>query len=72
MDSDTCYNSIEDEVLKLMCLMTRCSAQLKQEGKDLLSREYVLEKVTRILQGIPIILDSDSRKMYYSIKMNNE
>lgn len=72
MDESCCYNSVEDEVLKLICLLSRCSSSIKQDGEDFLSRSYVLDKATRILQGVPIILDSETRKMYASIKMENK
>lgn len=72
MDTASCYNSLEDEVIKLMCLVTRCKANVTQDGEDFLSRKYMLEKVTRILQGIPIILDCDGQRMYASIKMQQK
>lgn len=72
MDRSCFYESIEDEVIKLVCLFTRCRSSLEVEGENMLSRKYVLEKAARILQGIPIILDEESKRMYASIKMDRK
>ncbi|HEY5236093.1 MAG TPA: hypothetical protein VIJ14_07945 [Rhabdochlamydiaceae bacterium] len=68
-DSASCYNSIEDEVLKLVCLFTKCHTNLNSGGDDMLARNYVLEKVTRVLDGVPISLDREGMRMFTAIKL---
>lgn len=71
MDNCCCVESLENEVLKLLCLFSNCMANVTHEGEQMLSRKYVIEKVSRLLQGIPIILDANARGKYVRIRMES-
>lgn len=72
METIDCYNNIEDEVIKLVCLLIKCRSNFIYQGEELLIRKYVLEKATRILEKIPIILDTEAKQMFVSIKMRQK
>jgi hypothetical protein len=71
MEESDCLGSLEDECLKLYCLLTRCSHNLVHNGEEMLSRQYVISKASRLLQGIPIILDQDGKRMFASLKLKS-
>lgn len=71
MDNCCCWESLENEVLKLLCLFSNCMAK-KHEGEDMLSRMYVVEKVSRLLQHWPIILDAKAKGVYVKIRMETK
>lgn len=69
-DLDGMLMEIEKNVLELYCLFSCCATFKTSEGQQFLSRDYVLEKTKRVLNGIPLSLDSDARKLLES--MNKE
>ena len=69
VENITCYLSVEEEVLKLLCLFQHCYANLRNKEEDFLTRSYVLEKVSKVLNGSPIILDSNAVAKYLLIKI---
>jgi len=71
MDNSTCWESLEDELLKLYCLLSRCSCQKTSQGVEILTREYVVGKLVRVLSKVPIILDGDTKRLYATLKMES-
>ncbi len=71
MDNSTCWESLEDELLKLYCLFSRCSCQKTSQGIEILTREYVVGKLVRVLSKVPIILDGDTKRVYATLKMES-
>lgn len=69
IDNSNCWEGLEIEVMKLFVLFTRCEAIEKDGEEDLLVRRYVVEKTSRLLHGIPIILDDDGARMYASLRL---
>lgn len=72
MNNANCYNGIEDEILKLYILFSRCCPSKKEGNNEFLSREYVGEKVYRLMKKIPIVLDDGSKRIYASLKLCEE
>lgn len=66
-----CWNGIEDEVLKLYCLFTRC-ATFKHDCQELVNVNYVREKLFNLLIQRPNILSDDAAKMFCSMKIEKE
>ena len=71
VDNNTCWESVEDELLKLYCLFSRCSCIQTSQGVDILTREYVVGKLVRVLSKVPIILDGDTKRLYATLKMES-
>lgn len=71
MDNSTCWQSLEDELLKLYCLFSRCCCSKTENGTEVLSREYVVGKLVRVLSQVPIVLDGDSKRVYATLKMES-
>jgi hypothetical protein len=61
---ERCYFNLEDEVMKLYALILTCSASKKDEYGEYLSRDYLLEKVGRLNQRIPISLDPKAKEIF--------
>ena len=72
MDNSTCWHSLEDEVLKLIVLFSHCTSNLQKDGVDYLTRDYVMEKVLRLKERIPLILDRNGKRAYASFKLVEE
>ncbi len=64
----SCWNGIEDEVLKLFCLFSRCITR-KHNGEELVNINYVREKIFNLLIKCPITLDSDASRMFCTMKI---
>lgn len=61
--------NLEDQVIKLFCLLNCCMAHHKQDGEEFISRRYIKEKVGRVCSNIPLILDASAKTMYVSIML---
>ena len=69
LENMTGVESIEDQLLKLFCLFNCCMAQTIQDGEELISKRYIKEKLGRVIEGVPIILDNKATIMYLAIKL---
>lgn len=68
---DAMLEEVEDDILKLYCLFSCCLPNKQDNGEDFLSRDYILGKTQRVIQGIPLSLDADAKKMYEEMKKQN-
>lgn len=71
LENITCWNSFEDEMLKLFCLFSKCRTHV-YEGQEFVHVNYVREKIFNLLIKHPIILDRDSSKMFCTMKIERE
>ena len=71
LETINCFNSVEDEVLKLFCLVN-VAANKKIDGEEYFSKEYMKEKIARILNRIPIILDSEAKNLFCILKKKGD
>ncbi len=71
LDEVHCWNGLEDEVLKLYCLFTRCVTQ-KIQGQEVLNVNYVREKIFNLMIKHPIILDDDTARLYATMKIERD
>lgn len=71
LETITCWNDIEDEVLKLFCLFSKCATK-KYNGEELLNVNYVIEKVFNLLIKRPNILSIEASKMFCIMKIEKE
>lgn len=72
LDTISCFNSLQDEVLKLFCLLKLCNYQKNQHGEESLNKDYILEKVTRLLDNHPIIISRDAANLFCRLKIQKE
>lgn len=63
-----CWNGLENEVLKLFALFNCCLTQ-KIEGQEMVNVEYVKEKIYKLLNNSPIILDHQAKRVYCSMRI---
>lgn len=68
-DTVNCYSSVEDEVLKLLCLVNKAHCQKDSSGNEVFNKSYLLEKIARILNGVPISLGHEALQLFISLKM---
>ena len=71
MDEVSCWNGLENELLKLLILFQRCYAKKTEDGEEVLGRDYVQEKVSRLMNQQPIILDPRSATLYVMLRTSN-
>jgi hypothetical protein len=71
VETINCWESLEDEALKLFCLFSRCRTQV-YEGQEFVHINYVREKIFNLLIKHPIILDSDGARMFCTMKIEKE
>ncbi len=69
MDNSYSWHGLEDEVLKLYCLFSKCSCDQTENDTEFLRRNYVISKLMRVLSKQPTILDGASRRVYASLKI---
>jgi len=69
LDEVNSVNDIEDQLLKLFCLFNCCMASHVCEEREYLSREYIKEKLGRVIDKKPIPLDDSAKIMYLAIKL---
>jgi hypothetical protein len=69
LESADCLGNLEDQVIKLFCLLNCCIAHHKQDGEEFISRRYIKEKVGRVCSNVPLILDASAKAMYVSIML---
>lgn len=69
LETIDCFVSVEDELLKLYCLVNCCSVHHRINDQDLVSKDYMKEKIGRIMSQKPIILDSTAKVMFVAIKL---
>jgi hypothetical protein len=69
LNKSSCFISVEDEILKLLSLFKFCSGTIMHQEEEYISRAYVLEKVERIREGVPIVLGGDCLKAYIRWKL---
>lgn len=67
LDSITCFVSIEDELIKLFCLVS--CAKCETNYPDRLHKDYLKEKIGRIMNGTPLVIDNSAKAMYIGIKL---
>lgn len=72
IDELSCVASLEDQVLKLYCIIKNCVANHTEEGTEMITRQYMLEKLTRVINSIPLIMDKNASKMFVAIKLKEE
>ena len=72
MENISCFTGIRDEVLKLLCLFSCCKTTKNEHGQDCISKEYAIEKTRRILDTIPISLDSNAARLFIVYKIAME
>lgn len=66
LETISCFVSIEDELLKLYCLVSCAIGH--GDDKDFLHRNYLKEKISRILAHKPLIIDSSAKRMFCDLK----
>lgn len=66
-----CWNGLENEVLKLFALFSCCLTQ-KADGQKVVNVEYVKEKIYKLLNNSPIILDHQAKRVYCSMRIARE
>jgi hypothetical protein len=71
METICCWESLEDEVLKLYALFTHC-ATIKHEAQELVNVNYVREKIFNLLIKHPIIMSGDAKRTFISMKIEKE
>jgi hypothetical protein len=71
IDEVSCWNGLENEVIKLFALFSKCATQ-KIDGQELLNVNYVREKVFNLLIEHPIILDAQARNLYIRMRIERE
>jgi hypothetical protein len=59
VDNISCYESLESEVIKLYCIILN--------GEGPFSRDYMLEKIDRIIEGVPLTMHPLLYKTYLEI-----
>lgn len=71
-DNISCWNGLEDEVLKLYCLMNCCVGTVEKEGEKYINRNYVTEKIGKLCCRSPIILDRAAQSMFILLKIKEK
>jgi hypothetical protein len=71
MEEISCWNGLENEVLKLFCLFSHCNT-LKHEGGEWVNINYVRQKVYNLLISHPILLAGDTQLIYISMRIQKE
>lgn len=66
-----CWNGLENECIKLLCLFSCCTT-LKHKDSEFVNINYVIEKVLNVLINHPIILDSAAKRKYISMRLERE
>lgn len=69
MDNSNIWESYENEILKIYVLFITCIAEKNNRGDDVISRNYIIQKIERLLQKCPIILHEDGKRRYASMLM---
>lgn len=67
----SCWNGIENEIIKLFCLFSKC-ATLKHDRQELVNINYVREKVFNLLINHPTLLSHDAQRMYIAMRIEKE
>lgn len=65
----SCWQGLDDEVLRLHLLFSTCECQLKIGGEELISRRYILEMITNLIAKHPILLDPILQEEFIKFKM---
>jgi len=68
LDESRKFVSSEDEIIKLFCLII-CHVTPTQ-CKDYLHKNYLKDKLHRMMVGTPLFLEKEARDMYVSIKIS--
>lgn len=63
-DQISCWNGLENEVLKLSLLVENLPPLKTKDGQDAITIEYALEKINRLLDRTPIILSPFIASLY--------
>ena len=58
------YFNVEDELVKLFCLVLTCNASKQDEFGEYICRDYLLEKIGGLNQRIPISLDTKAKEIF--------
>lgn len=71
LETISCWNSLDDEVLKLYCLFSRCATH-KVDGQEMVNVNYVREKIFNLLIKHPTILSCDAARTFCTMKIEKE
>jgi hypothetical protein len=66
LENINCFVSLEDEILKLYCLV--CCAMTHGDHKGYLHKDYLREKIGRLLDKYPIVIDAQAKGMFLTLK----
>jgi hypothetical protein len=67
----SCWNGLENEIIKLFCLFNCCITH-KIDGQEWVNINYVREKIFNLLIKHPTLISSDAAKMYVSTLIEKE
>lgn len=71
METIDCWEGLDNEVLKLFALFERCHT-IKHDCQELVSINYVREKIFSLLIKHPIILSCEAKKVYLTMRIEKE
>ena len=71
LDEVSCWNGLENEIIKLFCLFSRCNT-VKHDAQELININYVREKVFNLLIKHPTLLAGDAQRMYIAMRIDKE
>lgn len=71
LETINCFISLEEEVLKLLCLFNSLDCK-KLNGDEVFNKDYVIEKTAFLVNQIPLVLNVRARNLYVAIKINQE
>lgn len=70
-DEISCWNGLENEVIKLFALFSKCNT-IKHDAQELVNINYVREKVFNLLINHPILLAGDAQRLYIAMRIEKE
>ena len=70
-DEVSCWNGLENELLKLYSLFICCCTK-KHEEQEWVNINYVREKIFNLLIQHPTVLSADARHLYILMRMAKE
>lgn len=68
IENADCWNGLEDELLKLKILFMICDG----DKNDCISRKYILEKIMRVLDRVPIVLHNGGKRLFACEKLQSK
>ena len=70
-DEINCWNGLENEVIKLFALFSKCHT-LKHDCQELVNINYVREKIFNLLIKHPTVLAADAKRFYIEMRIDKE